>query len=350
MDSTGERILQEISGDDVQKMLDDMAGSHSFNLETYIGHVMNGDALFSFKDMGNEILHGISDNILHQKDMYVYLIGLAVMGALITNFSRFLQGKKVADTAFYVVYMMFFSTLTVMFTQFHGIATDILTKLLDFIKVFSVTFFMCMTFSNGGEVSAVYYEFTLLVMTVINYVLVNFIMPAIEVFFFLKIADQISEEDMFSKMASLIKDVIQMAMKMMFGVVMGVNVVQGLIVPVTSEMKNSMLVRVGSMVPGIGSTVSSVAQTVLSAGKLVKNAVGVAGIIAVVVICLFPLLKLAVNMLLYRFVSAIIQPISDKRVLRCFDAVAEAMGLQIYAVGTGCMMFVISIAMISAMT
>ncbi len=78
----------------------------------------------------------------------------------------------------------------------------------------------------------------------------------------------------------------------MFGIIMGVNVVQGLVVPVAAEAKNSLVVKMGSAIPGIGNTVGSVASTVLSAGKLVKNAVGITGIIVVVFICLIPFTRI----------------------------------------------------------
>ncbi|HBA97519.1 MAG TPA: hypothetical protein DCZ23_05365, partial [Lachnospiraceae bacterium] len=48
------------------------------------------------------ILNGIHDNIIQEKNLYIYLIIIAVMGAVIANFSKLLQGKKVAETAFYM--------------------------------------------------------------------------------------------------------------------------------------------------------------------------------------------------------------------------------------------------------
>ena len=106
----------------------------------------------------------------------------------------------------------------------------------------------------------------------------------------------------------------------------------------------------GSAIPGIGSTISSVAGTILCAGKLVKNAVGVTGIIAVFIICVIPMLHLWISRFMYQAVVVFIQPVSDKRIIKCLGAVVETLKMQIYAVGAGVMMFVISIAIISAMT
>ena len=155
---------------------------------------------------------------------------------------------------------------------------------------------------------------------------------------------------MFSKLSELIHDIISSFMKGLFGVVMGINVIQGLVVPVAAQTRQSLIVKIGSAIPGIGSTVSSTAGTILCAGKLVKNAVGVTGIIVVLIICAVPLLKLVIGRFMYQAVTVFIQPVSDNRIIKSLGAITEALRLQIYAVGVGCLMFVISIAIISAMT
>lgn len=350
MDEITDNIMQEISGSDIQRIIDETLSGSSFDFSDYVGRIVNGENPFSFEDTVKFILDGIHDNIVQEKNIYIYLIIIAVMGALIANFSKLLQGKKVAETAFYMVYMLFFSVLAVAFAQISSLACDTLQKVFDFIKIFSVAYFTCITFTYGSIAGSVFYEFTLVMMNVASYVIVKFALPAIEFYFFLRIASQISEEDMFSKLANLIKDIVDTGLKTMFGIIMGVNVVQGLVVPVAAEAKNSIIVKMGSSIPGIGNTVSSVASTVLCAGKLVKNAVGIAGIVVVVFICVIPLLKIFVSKIVYQIISALIQPISDKRIISCLDAAVATLKMQVYAVGTGCMMFVISIALISAMT
>lgn len=349
MDIT-ESIVQEISGGDIQKVMDETLGKDSFDFSDYVGSIVNGQSPFSFEEVLKIILNGIHDNIVQEKNIYLYLIIIAVMGAVIANFSKLLQGKKVAETAFYMVYMLFFSVLAVSFTQISHIALETLQKVFDFIKIFSTAYFTCITFTYGSATGSVFYEFTLIMMNVASYVIVKFALPAIEFYFFLRIASQISEEDMFSRLASLIKDIVNTGLKTMFGIIMGANVVQGLVVPVAAEAKNSVIVKMGSSIPGIGNTVSSVAGTVLCAGKLVKNAVGIAGIVVVIFICVVPLLKIFISKIIYQIISALIQPVSDKRIVSCLDAAVSAMTMQVYATGTGCMMFVISIAVISAMT
>ncbi len=347
MDSIADSIMQEISSDEVQSVIDETLNGQKFDFAGYIGSIINGQSPFSFEEAAKYILDGIYNNIVQEKNIYIYLIVIAIMGALVANFSKLLQGKKVAETA---LYMLFFSVIAVSFANICNVASKTLVNVSDFIKIYSTTYFTCIAFTNGSLAGSVFYEFTLVMMNVTSYVVVKFALPAIQFYFFLRIASQISEEDVFSRLAVLIKDVVNTGLKTMFGVIMGINVVQGLVVPVAAEAKNSVLVKMGSAIPGIGNTVGSVTSTVLYAGKLVKNAVGITGIIFVIVICLFPLIRIIISKFMYQLISAFIQPVSDKRITNCLDAAADSLKMQVYAVGTGCMMFVISIALISAMT
>lgn len=104
------------------------------------------------------------------------------------------------------------------------------------------------------------------------------------------------------------------------------------------------------MVPGIGNTISSAASSVLLAGSLVKNAVGVAGIVVLIIICAMPLIRLWVSEFAYKGLSAVLQPVSDKRIIKCLSMTSDAIKLLAYAVGLAAMFFAISIAVISTMT
>lgn len=349
MDTAGS-IWDEMSCDEIQDMMNQMLGSNTFSFSDYVAQMIQGKLPFSLQSFVETIFHGFAANLTQERKMYVYLILIAVVGAVLSNFSSLLQGKQVAETAFYAVYILFFSVLLSAFIQVAQIAEETLTQLLDFIKVLAPSYFMTMTFSQGAVTSGIYYQFTLSMIALVDYVLVKFALPAIHIYFLLKIANQLSKQDMFTKMAELVHDAVKFVMKTMFGIMMGINVIQGMLLPLTSQIENSAVIKMAGAIPGFGSTISSVASTVLCAGKLVKNSVGVAGVIVVVLYCGVPLLRLVVNRFLFQVTNAVIQPVSDKRITSCIGAVVESLKLLTYAVFVGCMMFVISIAIMSVMT
>lgn len=343
-------FLDELSYDQIQDMMDRILGQQSFDFSEYAGGLVNGNHTDSVEGILHTVCQGFFSNVVQDKRMILSLFIIAIIGAVFTNFSKLLRGRQVAQTAFFAVYLLFFSVLSASFCQVTQLAADTMENLLDFVKVLVPAFFISMSFSQGGTAAGVYYEFTLAMIAVVNYVLVKFAIPAINLYFFLQVSNYLSEEDMFSKMAELVRDVVRLVMKTMFGVMMGMNVIQGLIVPVTAQVKNMAVVRMGGSIPGVGNTISSVAQTVLCAGTLVKNAVGVTGLVAVFLICAVPLLHMVFNQFLYQLVAAAIQPVSDERLVKSLGGTVEAIRLLVYAVGVGAMMFITSIAIISAMT
>ena len=68
-----------------------------------------------------------------------------------------------------------------------------LSGLLEFIKVLTPAYFISMSFASGAGAGAVYYEFTLVIVAVIDLVLVKILLPAINVFFLLQLANELSE-------------------------------------------------------------------------------------------------------------------------------------------------------------
>ena len=178
-------ILDEISGDEIQSVLDTLMGNSSISFMDYVTSIIQGKVPFDPADMGRQLIQSVFGNIGQQKSMLLYVLLLAVIGAVITNFSKLMQGKQVATTAFYGVYLLLFSVLTGAFMQASTLAVQTLSGLLEFIKVLTPAYFISMSFASGAGAGAVYYEFTLVIVAVIDLVLVKILLPAINVFFLL---------------------------------------------------------------------------------------------------------------------------------------------------------------------
>ena len=70
--------------------------------------------------------------------------------------------------------------------------------------------------------------------------------------------------------------------------------------------------------------------------------------IILLLICLVPVLKLAIYTFLYKLVAAVVQPVSDKRMLGCISCVGEGAKLSMKAIFTAAVLFMVTIAVVSA--
>ena len=103
-----------------------------------------------------------------------------------------------------------------------------------------------------------------------------------------------------------------------------------------------------SVVPVVGGILSDAAETVLAGAGILKNAVGVFGMLVILCICVAPFLQLGIHYLTYKAASALSATVSNGRVAGLIDNVGGAFGLVLGMTGACALLLLIS--MVSAVT
>ena len=76
-----------------------------------------------------------------------------------------------------------------------------------------------------------------------------------------------------------------------------------------------------NVIPVLGKALSDSVDTVLGCTILLKNAVGVVGMVVIVSICIIPIIKLSVLTISYNLTTAIAEPIADKRIVKLLEQI-----------------------------
>lgn len=337
--------------DEIQEVIDGvLSANNKISFEDYVMNLFRGDKELSFTSILNDIKNSIINEVKSNVGILTSLISIAVIAAVFTNFSYAFQNNQVAETGFYVTYLLLFSVITASFIAASKIAAETISAVLSFMKALVPTYFMAVAFSSSAGTSAVYYQATLFLITFVDMLLIKLIIPLINIYLIVTMANNLSKEDLLSKLSDLIILVTKWTLKTMLAVVVGFNSLQGLILPVADKVKRSALLKAAGAIPGVGDILGSITESVLGAGVLLKNVIGVAGIVVVISICAVPLIKLAVTAIIYRISAAAVQPISDKRMLNCVTAAAEASGLLLQTVIVGAVLFLFTITIVAATT
>ncbi len=100
----------------------------------------------------------------------------------------------------------------------------------------------------------------------------------------------------------------------------------------------------GSIVPVVGKVFSDAIDVIAASSGLVRGALGAFGLVALVVVCLFPLLRMAGIMLAFRVAGALCQPLGDTKLSDALWELAEALQSLCVAVGTVGLMFFLCMA------
>jgi len=103
-----------------------------------------------------------------------------------------------------------------------------------------------------------------------------------------------------------------------------------------------------SMVPVVGGILSDAAETVLAGAGILRSAVGLFGMLAVLAICVTPFLQLGVHYLVYKFTATMAATVSSGRVTGLIDGIGGAFGLVLGM--TGACALLLLIAMVSSVS
>lgn len=101
---------------------------------------------------------------------------------------------------------------------------------------------------------------------------------------------------------------------------------------------------IATAVPVVGGIISDATSSVLAGAAVLKNGIGIFGMLAVLTICLLPFLRLAVQYLLYKLTAFLSATVGSQSLVDLIDALGSAFGLVLGMVGTGALLLLISIA------
>ena len=100
---------------------------------------------------------------------------------------------------------------------------------------------------------------------------------------------------------------------------------------------------VSSVVPVVGGILSDAAETVLVGAKILKNSIGIFGMLVVLGLCIAPFLELGVHYLVYKFTAALSATVADSRAAGLIDGIGSAFGLVLGMTGACAILLLVSI-------
>lgn len=98
-----------------------------------------------------------------------------------------------------------------------------------------------------------------------------------------------------------------------------------------------------SMVPVVGGILSDAAETVLAGAGILKNSVGVFGMLVVLGMCLVPFLQLGIHYLTYKITAALSATVSESRTASLIDDICGAFGLILGMAGACALLLLVSL-------
>lgn len=347
-----DQTMGEFDFGEIQAFIQEQGMEHGWNLsfQEVMKDLMAGDLIAVCEKLLTAVKQSLLSEIHNGGVLMGQILVLGIFSAVFTNFSSVFNGSQISETGFFVTYLLLITFLTTSFFQSIIIASDVITRILGFMKVLMPTYFLAVAFAGGAVSSAIMYEFTLGLIGIAQWLIGKLLIPLVRVYMILVLAGHISKENMLSKLTEILEQAVSWGLKTMLGVVLGFHLIQGLVLPYVDSLKNTAVQKVIGMIPGIGQGASALTQMVLGSGVLIKNTMGMAAVVILLILVAIPVLKLVILMLLYQCVAALLEPICDKRLVSCISGAAKGHKMLLHMVMAAAMLLIITVAVVCAGT
>lgn len=283
------------------------------------------------------------------KPMFLQMFAIGLLFALYGKVMMTRQGY-VSQMSFFIVYLGVVLLLLQSFALISEVVDQGIDRLVAFMTAF-VPLYAATLFCSGNAASAgSFYQLAFGLMYLLELGMKFIFLPGVHVFVLLLLMDNLFEETKLGKMAQLFEDGIRLVLKGGLTAVMGIGVVQSLIVPARDRLSTNSIFNSISAVPGVGNTFGSAAEILLGSGILIKNSIGAAALILLLVIGMTPLLKSFCFSVMYRLTAAFLAPVADSRIAQCVQAAARGCALFCTIQLDALLLFFITTSIISVST
>lgn len=341
-----ESMLNELELESVQQAVDDFFGE-DYSLEGMVQELMDGKSamdLLSWKDLVKDLLW---EAIGVQRNGLVQIMLLILLASVFSGFIGALEKKELEQVSFYVTYLLLMAILLKVFQTFCGEIETVLEGSVEFMKALLPSYFLALTAAEGTSTALFFYQMMLGLIYVTDILMLKILLPGIKIFFLVDQVNYLTGEDFLSKMADLIKNGVLWTLKTVAGIIFGIQLIQRLISPAVDALKRTIIGKSASVIPGVGNLFSGITEIVLGSAVLIKNCLGAAAVILMILAAVPPLIRLGVGSVIYQIVAAVVQPIADKRLVGSIHSAGISIGLLLRLLITVEVLFLLTIAILA---
>ena len=230
------------------------------------------------------------------------------------------EDKEVSKIIYYVEYILIVTIIMSSFSEILDSVKNSITDLIGFSQSLIPLLITLMLYTGSITTSSVLEPILLFLIQFIANLIQNLILPVVSIIVVLIVISKISERIQITKLAKFMNTSIVWFLGIVLTLFVGVMSLEGtLTASVDGITAKTTKAAVSNLIPVVGKILGDSVDTVLGCGVVLKNAVGVVGVIVIIGICLLPIIKLATFSIMYSILSCVIEPLADEKIVKLIE-------------------------------
>ena len=335
--------------DYIDKMKTDVELLQGLDPVDYINtFISEGKGDLSFSNIMKAVFSLFFKEVKSVLALVVSIVTIAILCALLKNLQDSFNNESISQVAFYACYALVIIILSKSFIISISVAQDVIKDVSSFMNALLPILVTMIALAGGVTQAATLDPFVLGAVIFIPKIYTNVIIPMILMGFVLEFANNISQDHKITNLCKLMKQCILWFQGIIVTAFIALLTIRG----ITSSTMDAVTLKtakfaVDNFIPIVGKTFSDAITSVAGYSLIIKNAVSSVGLIVVLLILLYPIIKLVLMTFIYKICSALVEPVSDSRITKSLESAGNSMTLITSCVLTVSLMFFILIAIMA---
>ncbi len=293
----------------------------------------------------------LTDEITESSGVLVTMIAASTLSALIHIVNTSFGDSSSGQAAFFACFTLMSAAGLKCFSIAFGYAQEVTEALGGFITKLSPLLMMLLASCGSVTSAAAFHPMMSAAVYVTTIICTKCILPLSCVGAMLSVVSNINPAVQITNFCRIANSISKWLMALTFTLFTGISAIYGFSAPALDAVSaKAVKFAVGSLVPVVGNFLSDTVETVVSGTRLMKNAVGTAGIITVCSICIIPVIKIGALSVIIKLAAAFVEPLTDKRISQMLWQLSSSVTTIFAMVLTTAVLFIIAVSIIMAST
>lgn len=310
----------------------------------------------TFADLVSEIINrGDKENIMYPlcdylvdvltyeirnaKDDFINIIAYTIIFSLINKFI-FLKKNYIYNVSFMMMYAGILVFLMQSFELMGQVVIDTLDRLILYQTTLIPVYMGTLVILGKGFSASAFYSLVFAIVYLLQWSVKVILIPGIRLYLVFKFIDQLFEEERFSRFSELIESGVYFFMKTGLTIVTGISIITAMIAPARDRIAGNIILK----------SLGGAGEMILGSGMLIKNSIGEAALVVMFAMVILPFIKVFVFYVIYKFMAAVLQPVSDKRIIEGINSVGRAGKMYFVLLKDSVALFFVVIGIVCAST
>ena len=317
------------------------------NIKSKIYSIISGENAISYSSFFASIFSIFLDLILKYLPLLSLIIAIGVISNLLSGIKSKFNEKSTSSLIHLVCFLAVVILMISMITNLATVSSDSINNMVGQMNALFPILLTLMVGIGANASVGVFQPIVAIISTYVADFFTYLILPLFMISFVFNIITNLSDNIKLDKFSSFISSLFKWCVGLVFTLFFAVFTIQG----ISAGTFDSLSIRttkytIKSYIPIMGGYLSDGMDLILSSTILIKNAVGLVGVLMIITTILSPLLEIVVFSLLLKLVSAILQPMGNNKTSNFLMSTSKSITMLstcIIAVG---FMYLISIGLV----